>query len=197
MGLFQPFCDNGYIAAGFNDLAGRYSEPHRHYHNLNHVSGCLHAYDRIAHRLSDPFCIEASIWFHDVVYHPKSSINEAQSAEYASDFLSHTQIDPTAISEIERLIRLTRHPSNPSTEDEKYLIDIDLSTLGAGREQYDRYEVMIRKEYAFLPGLIYRRGRRKLLKAFIDCPYIYRTRYFRERFEIQARANIERALDKL
>lgn len=197
MGLFNPFADSGYLKAGFDGLVGRYLEPHRFYHNLNHIGGSLDAFDRIAHNLADPFSIEAAIWFHDVVYDSKSSKNEAQSAEYASDFLSPTKVSQNAVSEIHRLIRLTRHPANPSTEDEKYLIDIDLSTLGAGHELYDRYEAMIRKEYAYVPDLLYKKGRRKMLTSFLDCEHIYRTRYFRDRFEAQARANIGRALEKL
>lgn len=176
---------------------GRYAEPHRHYHNLDHISGCLEAFDRIADRLADPFAIEIAIWFHDVVYDPKGSKNEELSAAYANAFLASAGIDPAHISEIDRLIRLTRHPSNPVTEDEKYLIDIDLSTLGAERVQYDRYEEMIRKEYAYVPGLLYKKGRRELLEAFLNCKPIYRTRYFRERLEVQARSNIERALKNL
>ncbi len=196
MGLFKPFAETDYLATGLDGLVGRYSEPHRHYHNLNHVRQSLDVFDRIVHDLTDPFTIEAAIWFHDVIYDPKSSENEARSAEYASDFLSSTKVSPNAISEIGHLIRLTRQPADPSTEDEKYLIDIDLSTLGAGRELYDRYEAMIRKEYAYVPERLYKKGRRQLLSTFLDGEHIYRTRYFRERFEAQARANIGRALKK-
>jgi predicted metal-dependent HD superfamily phosphohydrolase len=197
LGLFKPFAETGYLESGLDGLVGRYLEPHRHYHNLNHVKVSLDAFDRIAQNLTDPFAIEAAIWFHDVVYEPKSSKNEAQSAEYASDFLSPTKLSPSVVAEIDRLIRLTRQPADPSTEDEKYLIDIDLSTLGAGREQYDRYEAMIRKEYAYVPEPLYKKGRRALLSTFLNGEHIYRTRYFRERFEAQARANIGRALKKL
>ena len=197
MGLFKPFAETGYLETGLDGLVGRYSEPHRHYHNLNHVRQSLDAFDRIVDDLTDPFTIEAAIWFHDVVYEPKSSKNEARSAEYASDFLSPTKLSANVISEIDHLIRLTRQPADPSTEDEKYLIDIDLSTLGAGRELYDRYEAMIRKEYAYVPEQLYRKGRKALLSTFLDGEHIYRTRYFRERFEAQARANIGRALKKL
>lgn len=197
MGLFRSTCAESHAATGFDALVALYSEPHRYYHNLHHVYGCLHAYDQIADRLTDPFCIESAIWFHDVIYNPKGTKNEDRSAEHATGFLSATDVNPKAIVEIDRLIRLTRHPSNPSTDDEKYLIDIDLATLGAAREQYDQYEVMIRKEYAYVPGLLYKRGRRKLLTAFLDCPHIYRTRYFRDRLETRARANIKRALGRL
>jgi predicted metal-dependent HD superfamily phosphohydrolase len=196
-GLFKPFAETGYLETGLDGLVGRYSEPHRHYHNLNHVRQSLDAFDRIVDDLTDPFTIEAAIWFHDVVYEPKSSKNEARSAEYASDFLSSTKLSPSVISEIDHLIRLTRQPADPSTEDEKYLIDIDLSTLGAGRELYDRYEAMIRKEYADVPEQLYKKGRRVLLSSFLDGAHIYRTRYFRERLEAQARANIVRELKKL
>ncbi len=196
-GLLKPFGENGYVSAGFDDLVGRYSERHRHYHNLHHVSGCLDAFDGIAKLLVDPFAVEAAIWFHDVIYDPRSRKNEARSADYARAYLSATSIESGILSGILYLIHLTRHPSNPSTRDEKYLIDIDLSTLGAEPSQYDRYELWIRKEYAYVPGMLYKKGRRKLLNAFLDCEHIYRTDYFRERLESKARANIQRALKNL
>lgn len=195
--LLQPFGDNDYIGNGFAELVGHYSESHRHYHNLHHVNGCLEALDEIGHLLSDPFSIEAAIWFHDVIYDPKSSKNEARSAEYAKEFLSTTSVDSTTITKIIHLIYLTQHPSSPCTNDEKYLIDIDLSTLGAEETQYDRYEDWIRKEYAYIPSFLYKKGRRKLLTAFLDCEHIYRTPYFRECLEAKARANIHRALENL
>jgi predicted metal-dependent HD superfamily phosphohydrolase len=197
MNLFKPFAETSYLETGLDELVGRYLEPHRYYHNLNHVRQSLDAFDRIVHNLADPFAIEVAIWFHDVVYEPKGAKNEARSAEYASDFLSPTNLSPIVISEIDHLIRLTRQPADPSTEDEKYLIDIDLSTLGAGREQYERYEAMIRKEYADVPDQLYKEGRRALLSTFLNGGHIYRTRYFRERLEAQARANIVRELKKL
>jgi len=195
--LIQPFGNTNLIGAGFDQLLDHYSESHRHYHNLHHVNGCLDAFDKIVHLLDDPFAIETAIWFHDVIYDPKSGKNEARSAEYAKDFLSSTSVNTTAITKIIHLIYLTQHPSNPTTADEKYLIDIDLSTLGAEQTQYDRYEVWIRKEYAYVPGFLYKKGRRKLLNAFLDCEHIYRTAYFRERLEVKARANIHRALENL
>lgn len=195
--LFQSTADIAYIDNGFDNLAGRYLESHRHYHNLNHVSGCLDAFDLVADHVFDKFCIETAIWFHDVVYNPKSTQNEAMSADYACSFLSSTNIEQKTIFEIDRLIRLTRHPSNPITDDEKYLIDIDLATLGAERAQYDHYEEMIRKEYAYVPGVLYKKGRKKILNAFLDCEKIYRTRYFNELLEAEARANIERVLKYL
>ncbi len=195
--MFKPFGDTGFIGTAFSELVDHYSESHRHYHNLHHVNGCLEGLDQIGHLLNDPFSIETAIWFHDVIYDPKSSKNEARSAEYAKDFLAATSVNPTVITKIIHLIHLTQHPSNPNTNDEKYLIDIDLSTLGAEESQYDRYEVWIRQEYAYVPTFLYKKGRRKLLKAFLDCDHIYRTRYFRERLEVKARDNIHRALESL
>lgn len=195
--LLQPYGNEKAIDTGFDELVEHYSEPHRHYHNLHHVNGCLAEFRQIAQLLKDPFAIEAAIWFHDVIYDPKSSKNEARSAEYAQTFLASTTMTPNTISGIVHLIRLTQHPSSPKTEDEKYLIDIDLSTLGAEPAQYDRYEIWIREEYAYVPGFLYKKGRRKLLEAFLSCEHIYRTPYFRKRLETRARENINRALENL
>jgi predicted metal-dependent HD superfamily phosphohydrolase len=52
----------------------------------------------------------------------------------------------------------------------------------------------VRKEYAIYPDLLYRPGRIKVLKYFLEKPRIYHTPYFWEKYEEQARANMEAEL---
>jgi predicted metal-dependent HD superfamily phosphohydrolase len=77
------------------------------------------------------------------------------------------------------------------------LIDLDLSILGANDELYDSYELWIRKEYALIPNFLYSKVRKKVLNSFVKLDIIYQTAYFYEKYEIQARQNINRALQKL
>ena len=87
---------------------------------------------------------------------------------------------------------MTKHPSKPVTEDEKALIDIDLSILGSSEELYDEYTKQIRKEYSFVTKGLYTKGRGALLKEFLSKEYIYETDYFKDLFEERARENIAR-----
>jgi predicted metal-dependent HD superfamily phosphohydrolase len=59
------------------DLAKRYGEAHRHYHTLVHVDRMLGLLDETG--LGNDR-IELAIWFHDCVYDPLASDNEAASA---------------------------------------------------------------------------------------------------------------------
>jgi predicted metal-dependent HD superfamily phosphohydrolase len=73
-------------------------------------------------------------------------------------------------------------------------LDADLAILGSAPARYDEYAAQIRREYAHIPAALFRSGRASLMRAFLARPRIYATEEFRERFEAQARANIEREL---
>lgn len=178
-------------------LSQKYSESHRHYHTFQHIRSCLALFDEVAENINDTFSVESAIWFHDVIYNPRRNDNEQMSADHSKSFLESIRLEPPAIKRIEHLIILTQHPSRPVASDEKYLVDIDLSILGAEEQLYELYERSIRKEYAFVPGIIYRRGRGKLLKKLFQTGRIYHTDYFRDKYEYRARQNIERALRRL
>lgn len=181
----------------FQKLVDRYSEKHRHYHNLNHVDDCLKHLDEIADSINDIKTVEVALWFHDIIYDPKRNDNEKMSSEYAKAFLESVNMASDTITQIEHLVALTKHPSFPATNDEKYVIDLDLAILAANQEHYDRYELCIRKEYQFVPSLLYKRGRKKILMSFAKSDRIYWTDYFYKKYENQARANIKRAIANL
>ena len=195
--LFAPYGEAALIQNAFDDLAKRYAEKYRYYHTLRHVNTCLMLLDEVGGLVSDLFSLETAIWFHDVIYDPLRNDNEAMSAVYVKRFLKSVKISDHEIAKIERLILLTKHPSNSLSEDEKYLIDIDLSILGAETALYDQYEKWIRQEYAHVSDEVFRKGRGEVLRAFLVQEYIYHTDYFRQKLEKRARVNLERALGKL
>lgn len=195
--LFQQYAEIDYVLKGFDELVRKYTESHRHYHNLNHVNMCLIAFDQIVGNISDKFCVETAIWFHDVIYDPQKGDNEHLSAEHASAFLGKTNVEEKKVSKIKNLICLTKHPANPLSNDEKILIDIDLMILGSEPKLYEEYEKWIRKEYSFVPNHLYKMGRKKLLKSFIERKKIFKTSFFVHRYETQARDNLEKAINGL
>ncbi len=195
--LFSAVENQELVKLGFANLVGKYSEKQRHYHTLSHVENCLKQMDLLSNLVSDKFCIEASIWFHDVIYDPKQSNNEELSAAYAQDFLQSIQLSESQIQKITSLILLTKHPSHPQTDDEKYLIDVDLSILGSSTDTYELYETWIREEYAHVPLKKYKEGRKEVLSSFIQTDYLYCSEFFREKYEAQARQNIVRAIRAL
>src|SRR4051812_494474 len=70
----------------FVQLATADAEPHRHYHNLQHIIDMLDQMPWILVRKdkdSDMLLLQLATWYHDVVYDPRSSENESRSAEVA------------------------------------------------------------------------------------------------------------------
>jgi len=178
--------------ATWQQLASRYSEPHRHYHTLHHVAACLNWLDQYHHLAEDPLCIELALWAHDVIYDPRASDNEARSADWFAQQFADSQRN-----RVHTLILATIHPHPPTDPDMALLQDIDLSILGADSELYDRYEGWIRQEYAFVPEGAFRKGRSAVLRSFLDQELIYHTAELRENLELPSRENLSRALDNL
>lgn len=181
----------------FNDLAKNYNEKSRKYHNLNHISACFKHFDSISEKLDSPHLVETALWFHDVIYNPLKSNNELKSAQYALDVLQATSLSTHELEEIYSHILSTIHPSQPSSLDQKYLIDIDLSILAADTKSYGQYKELVRQEYSFVPNLLYKRGRKKLLNSLLLQNRLYHSDHFFEIWEDKARNNLQQELESL
>ena len=104
-------------------------------------------------------------------------------------------VSTDAAQRVHDLIMATRHTAVPSGRDEQLLVDIDLSILGAEGARFDEYEQQIRKEYAYVPGFLFRRKRREILKGFLDRSAIYSTPHFHDMLEARARDNLRRVTE--
>jgi len=181
----------------FYALNSRYSESHRFYHTKEHIGACLQYLDELCADAVKPNEVELAIWFHDAIYDPFSSTNEADSATWAKEFLSQNNAPDSQIENVNKLIMATLHDATPSANDEALLVDIDLSTLGESTATYDEYEKSVRKEYKRVPYFIYKKKRKEILKGFLKRAFIYTTPYFLERHEKRARENLTRAISSL
>ena len=177
-----------------DELVARYSEPQRKYHSLQHLSECLSAFEAVRGLATHPAEVELALWFHDAIYDVHRHDNEARSAKWARAALIEAGADEEAARRIEALVLATRHSLPPVTLDERLLVDIDLSILGAPTDRYAEYERQVRAEYAFVPGWLFARKRRAILQSFLDRPSIYGTDHFRASLEERARANIGASL---
>ncbi len=140
-----------------------YSAAERHYHTLAHVNDCLNEFQALKHLCPHPVAVELAIWFHDIIYDPRSSDNEEQSAALADTLLTKARCDIRRRETVKALILATKHPSVPQDMNQCVIIDSDLAILGQPARRFDEYERQIRQEYAWVPEEIYRRKRREFL----------------------------------
>ena len=191
---WQGLGARGTGAEVYQALVVRYSETHRHYHTLQHLSECLNAFDSARALAPHPADVEIALWFHDAIYDVKGHDNELQSADWSSRALREAGVAAESIERIHALILATRHAALPVTPDEQVLVDIDLSILGAPVERFSEYELQIRSEYAYVPSWIFRRKRRAILQGFLDRERIYSTEHFYGALEVRARENLSRVV---
>lgn len=181
----------------FGQLAARYDESHRAYHTREHLEDCLSLLATVREHCSYPHEVALALWFHDAIYEPRRSDNELASASWLVDVARSAGAPEASIERMRSLIMATRHDGVAQRGDEAILVDIDLAILGAPWQRFEAYELQIRREYRWAPGPLYRAGRKRVLKAFLDRPAIYVTAQFHVRFEKAARANIVRSLQTL
>lgn len=200
--LLQRLGLSDFSAATYDRLVAAYSKPELHYHTLAHIDDCLAQLDecRLPPEQADPIAL--AFWFHDAVYNWRSKTNEADSAAWATEFLTGCDAPDELTNSVHDLIMATRHfasgpPVASMPDDQLLMIDIDLSILGRAAEVYDRYEKAIRQEYKWVPMITYRRERRTVLRGFLDRDTIYNTTRFRTLYEAPARRNLERAIKEL
>ena len=62
---------------------------------------------------------------------------------------------------------------------------------------YDTYCQQVRKEYSIYPDFLYKPGRKKVLEHFLNMERIFKTTYFFDLYEAQARENLRRELSSL
>ena len=165
----------------WREVERRYSETHRHYHTLTHVGHMLEL-------LPDADeAVLAAVWFHDAIYDGVQ--NEERSAVLAREALTELGFDESSIVRTEELILATKSHSPSATAQE--FLDADLAILGSDPGRYRGYVAQVRKEYAHVPEPQFRVARNQILQSFLDRPRIYLTDAFYERFERQARENMQ------
>ena len=169
------------------ELVARWSEPHRHYHNLDHLRACLEEIDDPVTRLA--------VWGHDAIYDPRSPANEERSALLLTNLLHRCQVPPEVIAESARLVRMTNgHAVEPGDERGKLLADADLNVLARPWPDYLSYVDAVRREYAHVSDELWLAGRAAILRVLLGLPAMFHLHPEREE---PARANINRELRQL
>lgn len=187
----QYASDPSVIESLFNSIVEHYSARDRAYHNLSHIQSLLSLSESLLDKIQNREAFYFAIWFHDVIYDTKKSDNEEKSAEFAVEALASLGVPEQTISLAREMILATKHHrADDLSWDMKAFLDLDTSILGAPEEVYKEYSRAIRKEYAWVPDLLYRKGRMKVLKDFLGRERIYSTEEIASKYELQARRNL-------
>jgi pantetheine-phosphate adenylyltransferase len=194
---WNAMCSQNGLAIPFDMIWNKYSELHRFYHNYTHIKNCLGDYLLVYENIVDRALVELSIWLHDIIYDPIQSNNEDKSAK----FITHDKIPNSSINfkKLRSLIMATKHDNILLDTDASYLVDIDIANFGKSARLFDYYNDQIRKEYSFVSDTDYAKGRIAVLKTFLppNREFIFRTEFFRDRYEEKAHSNLNRIIAKL
>jgi predicted metal-dependent HD superfamily phosphohydrolase len=181
-----------------------WSEPHRRYHAVPHLTATLAAVRELVTGDDVPLGresvadVELAAWFHDAVYSGRPGQDEEASARLAETELTRLGLPAPRVAEVARLVRLTAD-HRPASEDlaGQVLCDADLSVLGAPEPVYRAYACAVRAEYAHVPASHFRAGRLAVLVALGETESLYRTERARRWWEAAARRNLAAELARL
>lgn len=177
-------------------MEAQYSHSSRRYHNLSHIHALLRHAETMHAFIAHPQTVEFAIWFHDVIYDTHDRDNERRSARWASKTMHAMRLDSNVVSAVERCILATQKHETDwfDIPDLPLFLDLDLAILGAPEETYREYSMAVRQEYDWVLEPSYRFARRRVLKAFLERPRLFFTPAMADRFEQQARRNMEQEL---
>lgn len=195
--LWERIGANDSGTEAYEELVSLYGEAHRAYHNFVHIAHVLGELNGTSRFLGNPNQVEAALWYHDAVYDTKAKDSEERSAELAEKRLAKAGMRKQFIDGVTAMILATKHGKTPQDNDTQHLADIDLSILGKSTKEFDEYERDVRFEYAWVPEDQFRQGRRAILQGFLERDSIYSTDLFKQRYETQARTNLERSIAQL
>ncbi|MGB3179919.1 MAG: hypothetical protein WBB45_00910 [Cyclobacteriaceae bacterium] len=195
--LLQVYTDRETTGKLWHEIEEAYRSGSRAYHNLDHLRHMAGELAAVEDKFNDPAAVWLSLFYHDIVYKASSGANEEKSAALAVERLSVLSVEQERLERIRDLIIATKAHDAGNDPDTMYLLDADLAILGAERGAYRGYTRKIRSEYSIYPDFLYCRGRKKVVRHFLDMERIYKTSHFSSRYESQARANLSSELAEL
>ncbi|HEY1942953.1 MAG TPA: hypothetical protein VGH40_12595 [Roseiarcus sp.] len=206
----QDLLDEAPLDAAVKDaLFQEMSRPERHYHGVAHLEALWRRHRRLSERsgLAGPEAdrlVACAIAWHDSVYDPLRADNEERSAEAwlaASAGAPIAEADRQWVAETIRATKdhLAYEPpaGSAATFRERlrlWVLDLDLTPLGAPAETFDRNTRLLRLESGRKSDETWRAAMVAFRRRFLDAPRIYRTPELAAIYEAAARRNLERSL---
>lgn len=181
----------------WESIKDAYTAKKRHYHNLDHLNNMFREFDTCFHLLDEFKAFQIAIFYHDIIYNVKRKDNEAKSAALAVEQLKEMSFPAGLIDKTNQMILATKDHELHKEQSVNLFVDVDMAIVGYDWEIYDEYAKNVRKEYSIYPDILYKKGRREVLKHFLAMESIFKTELFQNKYEARARENIQRELQSL
>lgn len=185
------------ISRLWEEIETKYTEKGRYYHHLLHLDHMFQELEAVKSDISNFTLVSFSVFYHDIIYDATSKSNEEKSAATAEKRLTELGLNKEDITIVSTQILATKSHQRSESRDTNYLLDADLSVLGKDWEAYSEYTHNIRKEYSIYPDFLYKPGRKKVLRHFLELEDIFKTEYFKKKYEARAKENIRKELQVL
>lgn len=179
------------------EIEKNYASKKRQYHTLNHLENLLLQLEHVKDEIQNWEVILFSLFYHDIIYNSLKSDNEEKSAELAEKRMRQISVSNDKIQLCKEQILATKSHHKSANSDTNYFTDADLSVLGQSWETYSIYYKNVRKEYSIYPALVYNPGRKKVLNHFLSMERIFKTDFFYNKFETQAKQNLQQEMESL
>jgi predicted metal-dependent HD superfamily phosphohydrolase len=209
-GRLQELLDEVPLADEAKDrLFQEMSRPERHYHGVGHLANLWRLHRLYSGRagLAGPEAdrlVACAVAWHDSVYDSERHDNEDRSAEAWLAASAGARLAEAERQWVAGTIRATKDhlAYDPSPEAATslpvrlrlWVLDLDLTSLGAAPEAFDRNTRLLRLENGRKSDAAWREGVMAFRRRFLDAPRIYRTPELAAIYEAPARRNLNRPL---
>jgi len=173
---------NAFSISGVLEIICRYSEPHRRYHTMAHVSRMFELAVKLGIDLSDAHCI--AIIMHDAIYRIPADpgVNEEESADLLSQMYRDGLVSMSD-DDFQKAVTYIRDTFLALSPRRDEIVDwtvpgLDLYALGT--EEYWSNRNLVREEYCMVLGSkAWHSGRLKFLQSLHKSPYVINKSFFR------------------
>ena len=198
IGLLINYTDNDRLTNElWTEIEKNYSSKKRHYHTLHHLDSLLAQLTDVKGEIQNWNNILFTLYYHDIVYNSLKLDNEEKSAELAEKRMKQISVSNDKIELCKNQILATKSHIKSTDSDTNYFTDADLSVLGHNWETYSLYYKNVREEYSIYPEFVYNPGRKKVLIHFLSMERIFKTDFFHNKFEKQAKQNLQMEIELL
>lgn len=153
------------ITIDLEEVLDRWREPHRGYHNLDHLNDLIDQIEKdlgvISVEERDKLLLVAL--FHDVIYEPTKTDNVEKSAAF---MLAYCE-DKALVKDVYQAILDTKYHKSNEPLSERFN-RYDMNIVERDFDSLLRWEHGIRKEYSMYSAEEYQQGRVKFLESLLD-----------------------------